>query len=288
MTSFSEDVLFSTVQTKGHHQFGTGFSVSVQGARHVRNQTPCQDSSVYLATEEYVFCGVADGHGDKKHAMSHIGSKLALEVAHPILFDALRSLSQPISPRDWTTIQSNIEKRIRWEWNCECKRYMGEQSPTGEWTQELLNFGTTLLATCQSEHGTLFFQLGDGDIAIMNDAEEVQFIFEEDDDVTGTITHSLCRPFEENISKCTLLHLPPSIRMVLLSSDGIRDCLQGDRNRFSTILPWLNSKRNDDTETLNKWLYSISNNGNGDDISLSIHYPNTSNDTSGVTHHGNA
>ena len=92
---------------------GHGYSLSVQGARHLHDTIPCQDHSLYTIDEDVIFLGVADGHGDAKHALSHVGSRLALEVAKPILTDAIRTLTIPQTKREWLSFQNNIERRIR-------------------------------------------------------------------------------------------------------------------------------------------------------------------------------
>ena len=288
-----EHDIFAHTYQSNENTLGSGIAVSVQGARHVQHESLCQDASAYTVNEDVVFMGVADGHGDSKHALSHIGSELALKVAEPILTDLYRTLDINLLKRDASTLSGNIEKRIRWEWNLACKRYLKQQSTLsidntvdGAWHKDLIQFGTTLLCCCYGEQGVLYFQLGDGDIAwLTNDAEtvanakpKIEFAFAEPEDVTGTITQSLCRPYEENISHCRFIPTLQSKEskaqpvMILLSTDGIRDCLQGERSRFSSILPWLLSKRDDDVEQLANWLYKISKHGNGDDISLSIHF----------------
>ena len=255
------------------HQNGHGYSLSVQGARHLHDTIPCQDHSLYTIDEDVIFLGVADGHGDAKHALSHVGSRLALKVAKPILTDAIRTLTIPQTKREWLSFQNNIERRIRWDWNCACKKTLGMDDQDGTWIPELIQFGTTLLACCQSPKGLLCFQIGDGDIAWMSVDNNVHFIFSESDDVIGTVTHSLCRPFEEGISQSALIPNPEDGAMLLLSTDGIRDCLQGDRERFATILPWLSKRKELDLSDIAQWLYQISTNGNGDDMSLAVHYP---------------
>lgn len=267
--------LFAYTFTTEPNPMGKGFATSIQGARHVRDNTLCQDASIYRHYNDTICFGVADGHGDHKHALSHIGSKLALDVAIPILCSVLDSISAEGFSTLPTHLKHSIEKRIRWEWNIGCKKYLGMSSSDGAWIPELVQFGTTLLMCCQNKTHSLFFQLGDGDIAVMNGDDVVSFIFDEDEDVTGTVTHSLCRPFEENISQICVQQNRASNRMILLSTDGIRDCLQGDRTRFATILPWLAQKSNEPIEATQQWLYKISNGGNGDNISLAIHtsYP---------------
>ncbi len=277
-----EQDIFDHTHHSNHNALGSGLAISVQGARHVQHKTCCQDASTYRVFEDLVFMGVADGHGDGKHGLSHIGSVLALQVAEPILTEVYRTLDFSVLRRDCPTLSGNIEKRIRWEWNLACKRHLtqhgllsADNRLDGSWHKDLIQFGTTLLCCCYGSQGALYFQLGDGDIAWMTKESTVAFAFPEPEDVTGTITQSLCRPYEENISQCTFV--PSSTQrshplMILLSTDGIRDCLQGERARFSSILPWLLNKRDDDVEQLTDWLYKISKHGNGDDISLSIHF----------------
>lgn len=265
-----------TIQhSNGLGLLGNGMAVSVQGARHQQDSTPCQDHSLYMIKDDLVFFGVADGHGDSKHNLSHIGSKIALETARPILFEAIQDLQQSatLSKRDWLTIQNNIERRIRWEWNAACKRELGLENPDGSWQSDLIQFGTTLIACCQSQHGLLGLQIGDGDIAWMDSTGDVHFMFSEPQDRFGTVTHSLCRPFEVGICQSFFIPVPPSCSMILLSTDGMGDCLQGERRQFATILPWLANRQSIPVEELAQWLYKISTNGNGDDMSIAIHYP---------------
>ena len=274
--SDTEQTIHPEFSQQSHSQqstMGTGFSLSVQGARHLHDGIPCQDHSLYTIDGDTLFIGVADGHGDAKHARSHIGSRLALEIAQPILREALDTLTIPQTKREWLSFQNNIERRIRWEWNCACKRELELSDTDGTWIPELIQFGTTLLACCQSSKGLLCFQIGDGDIAWMSKDNQVHFIFPESEDVIGTVTHSLCQPFEEGVCQSCLLSPPIDCTMLLLSTDGIRDCLQGERDRFATILPWLSKRKEDPIETVAQWLYQISTHGNGDDMSLAIHYP---------------
>ncbi len=287
MQDTTDSCLFTHTLTTEQSNLGKGFATSIQGARHVRDNTVCQDASIYCLYNDTICFGVADGHGDHKHALSHIGSKLALDVAIPILYSVLDSISGEGLTHLPTQLKHSIEKRIRWEWNLGCKKHLGISSSDGSWIPELVQFGTTLLMCCQNHTHSLFFQLGDGDIALMNADDTVSFIFDEDQDVTGTVTHSLCRPFEEDISQICVQPNRPSNRMILLSTDGIRDCLQGDRERFATILPWLVKKSNEPIEATQQWLYKISNSGNGDDISLAIHTPYLA-QTDGESTNGNA
>ena len=90
------------------------------------------------------------------------------KLAQPILREVLDTLTVPQTKREWLSVQNNIERRIRWEWNCACKRELGLPGSDGTWIPELIQFGTTLLACCQSSKGLLCIQIGDGDIAWMS------------------------------------------------------------------------------------------------------------------------
>ena len=60
---------------------------SVQGARHLQHNQPCQDACAIKMTEDMVIMALADGHGDKKHAHSDVGAKIAVDVACELLAD---------------------------------------------------------------------------------------------------------------------------------------------------------------------------------------------------------
>ena len=71
---------------------------------------------------------VADGHGDKKHALSHIGSQLAVTTAVELMEIALRDVivqSHKNTFQIQKELQLQLPKRIHYEWK---KRVLEEIS----------------------------------------------------------------------------------------------------------------------------------------------------------------
>ena len=60
-----------------------------------------------------------------------------------------------------------------------------------------------------------------------------------------------------------------------MSTDGIRDSLQGDREQYLRVAHWLSQQVESKgwatfTDQLPSWLSSLSEKGNGDDVSLAF------------------
>jgi len=251
--------------------------VSACGARHVLNNTPCQDAVQVQSSNTSIILAVADGHGDKKHLHSDKGSQFAVEVACRIMESALLAVEADTAktPREHERIlSSSLGKRISWEWNKKVNVYCGLSS-YGGWQEELVQYGTTVLAAAISRRWALFFQLGDGDILLTAQDGSTEFIFGEDEDMYGTFTHSLCQP-NNNIHaqvRCKRLHEP--IKMLMMSTDGIRDSLEGDCDKYQQVATWLEQKIiNQGWEStiggLEAWLSELSRRGNGDDSTLAL------------------
>ena len=262
------------------------FGISLQGARHVQNEQTCQDAFCIAEKNTLLAICVADGHGDSKHQYSHIGSKIAVEIGCSILLQALEALNEAdieISPfKQEQILQQSLPKRISWEWNQACKKIghsqgliSDEQSNgafDGSWSPNLVSFGTTLLGVAISANWMIVYQLGDGDISYIHE-NILEYAFEEDPEMMSTVTHSLCQTGNSDIAKLRCLPLKAPPKAVFLSSDGIRDCMQGERSHYGTFIDWVQQKIQmeswDETiANLPEWLNKISQNGNGDDITL--------------------
>ena len=132
---------------------------SVIGARHQMMETLCQDASRAEGHNNSFFMAVADGHGDAKHSNSHIGSKIAVESCLQVLKEAFESVDDKPHPAQLQYLQEQVEKRIRWKWNSSCLN--NRSNSNGAWTEELITYGTTILAAYGNHESAIFFQLGD-------------------------------------------------------------------------------------------------------------------------------
>ena len=67
------------------------FAVSKIGAKHLPANVPCQDYSLEYNDGELQLIVVCDGHGSPSYVRSHVGAKLAAEIARDELLQFMRS-----------------------------------------------------------------------------------------------------------------------------------------------------------------------------------------------------
>ena len=253
-------------------------SCSVMGARHAHNQSPCQDAALVQKFDDMVLLAVADGHGDSKHSLSERGSQFAVETACQILRQALRSIDNEKSAQEVLEIlSSSIAGRIAWEWNIRCKKdalASSDVTVDGEWSDTLISYGSTLIAIGISEKWLVAYQLGDGDILLMDTQNQPHFLFPEEE-ISGVFTHSLCQPnhLEKAQLYCQKHH--DRISKILICTDGIRDSLSGLRENLIQFANWLEQKIRregwqETQEAMHAWLSELSLRGNGDDNSFAL------------------
>jgi serine/threonine protein phosphatase PrpC len=249
---------------------------SVRGARHLQNGSPCQDAVYLVEDEELLVVCTADGHGDKKHARSDEGSKIAVEVAAELLESAARALqSEPHrQPKEVTSsLRMHLPRRISWEWNRRIKNLAG-LGDDGEWHKDLVLFGTTVMGAAITDEFGLFVQLGDGDMMLVERSGTMSLVFPPDEEMYGTATHSLCQPNNAQNAQVEfrLLREP---RFLLLSTDGLRDSLQGDEEAYFGVGRWLLQRLKREgwskvAASMPDWLSELSHRGNGDDATVGM------------------
>ena len=117
-------------------------------------------------------------------------------------------------------------------------------------------------------------QLGDGDIMLLGTDGTAQLIFEADEEMYGSVTHSLCQPNIVNHTQvvCRGWNTP---HLLLLSTDGLRDSLQGDEDAYIQVGRWISQRIESEgweqvMADLPAWLSQISERGNGDDTTLIV------------------
>ena len=300
------------------------FEASIIGARHVQDRSVCQDAALsHLTDDGMLIVAVADGHGDKKHALSHIGSQLAVTTAVELMEIALRDVivqSHKNTFQIQKELQLQLPKRIHYEWKKrvleeiskdrteDSTEFLIEEFEEENLKEQVILYGTTLLAVGLFQGHMLCFQLGDGDIFILTnreqefekpsaddvfqqliDAEQSVCVQEEEiktdskelevtkfllgkDDLYGSLTYSLCQPNNQNMAQI-YYGKHPKQGILSLSTDGFRDCVGGGNQDFDRVMRWIYQKIENDhnfTTHLPKWIGQVSFKGNGDDISLII------------------
>ena len=256
--------------------------VSVPGARHVQDGVVCQDAVLTRVEEDWAIVAVADGHGDPKHARSHEGSRLAVEVIADLMGQLARDvMDQPNTPHALeleSELRRHLPRRIAWEWNRRARELAGQQSPDGTWHSDLTLFGTTLIGALFTRGFAVFYQLGDGDILYMSDDGTTEQVFTPSEELYGSLTWSMCMPDGSARAKVACRNLDEKRpQLAILATDGLRDSLPEDLHEFLRVGDWFLGRVEDEgwdlvVGGLGDWLSELSRRGNGDDATFGLVY----------------
>jgi serine/threonine protein phosphatase PrpC len=246
---------------------------SVRGASHHRNGLPNQDA--VASAQNPLVVAVADGHGSARCTHSDLGAKFAVEAAIEIVqpvfntpnlsFPQLRALSEGIPKAIHRCWQEKVNAYI--EDNLQIKSSI---------KNHYLLFGTTLLVVCALKNCVLYWQIGDGDIVMIQADGTPVMPIPHDSRLFGNETTSLCSktPWQDFREAFVPIIEPP--KAIFLVSDGYKNSFkesEGFTKALIDIHDFIETEGADFVQTeLADWLNEASQSGSGDDISLAVIY----------------
>jgi serine/threonine protein phosphatase PrpC len=266
---------------KGWHVLGK----SVRGASHVRNNLPNQDAILWNENHELglpIIMAVSDGHGSAKCFRSDKGSRIAVKIATETLNDFF---TQQSDIQNLTMFKRLAEERLTKEiikrWDNEVLSDI-EQQPYSEEDIECLKggkatlaYGATLLAVLITDKFIIYLQLGDGDILIISNSNEIERPIPKDDRLIANETTSLC---QDNAWQDFQIHFQPVIkkppRLIILATDGYANSFSNDENFLKVapdLLQVIEAEGFDSVDqNMELWLKDASEHGSGDDITVGL------------------
>jgi serine/threonine protein phosphatase PrpC len=269
---------------------------SVRGASHARTGLPNQDAIGWIHARGLtcpLIVAVSDGHGSAKYFRSHIGSRLAVEIALKLGEEFLNG--QP-DLKNLSAIKRTAEERLpqemarRWraaiEGHLESNPISAEESSaleasSGAAAREALManpthaYGATILTVLVEESFIVYLQLGDGDIVLVSEQGEVERPLPKDErlfanETTSLISRDAWSDFRFGFQSLVGAH--PAL--ILVSTDGYANSFVNEEAFFKVgkdVLEILLSEGIETVErSLETWLVEASEAGSGDDITLAI------------------
>lgn len=146
---------------------------SVQGASHLLTGLPCQDASCTYqdASQGVVMAVVSDGHGSCPK--SDLGAWLACEVALCCLRSFVHHTPHALAPEEQESRLRQLFASIVVEWQRGIAYDLN--LPTAEVTSEQLHdYGCTLIGYLQTPEYWLGFQIGDGKLLVRRSSTDKQ------------------------------------------------------------------------------------------------------------------
>ncbi len=281
-------------------------SKSVKGALHSRTGNSNQDSIRWKQshTSNTIVMSVADGHGSDIHFRSKIGSQIAVKIAVETLFELFHN--QPIEINNVSQVKDiirySVPRILFHNWMDRVQYHVQKHPFSNNEIDHILKkkgplilekiidnpkiaYGSTLLTAVITKNYFIFFQLGDGNILIVDNDKNVRNMFSNKNGDSGdkssveSIVHteSLCMDdswLEFKTGIFDFHALKP--KLILLSTDGYCNSFNNESGFLKIGLDYLALLEEYGYSYLSENLYDIlrqtSREGSGDDITLGLIY----------------
>lgn len=268
---------------------------SVRGRSHQRTGTVIQDKNAKQWCNGAPILTISDGHGSATSFRSHLGARMAAEVARR----SLRSLlSAELSNGNFSAVKRHVQDKlpqgIVYRWRKKVSAHLAEHPfnetellplETGKRQavekNPFLAYGATLLGVAVTTQYIIYLQLGDGDILAVSDAGEVSRPFQKDERLIANETTSLCAPKEawkdmqvrfEVIDPQQVTTPPPAL--ILVSTDGYANSFRDEASFLQVGRDVWDMVRDEGfqivKDNMRAWIAEASQVGSGDDITLGI------------------
>ncbi len=265
------------------------FGKSIKGATHVRNGTSCQDSfRIERLSPELSIIAVADGHGSESSPKSKNGSQIAVNVFCSVMKKYLQNYEACLD--DFVTylnregdlkfaqeLCEDWHRRVRESYNKSKEEKPLDEEGKVIWKDVYRLYGTTLLGLLITKSFIFAFQIGDGDI-ILVDKETISPVVETEK-ILGTETHSLSKNDAWKAAVSAVRRRDEDVGtpyLYMLSTDGFVNSYASEEDHKKTCRDYydLIVEHGFDTvcNNLEKWLTETSQLGCGDDITLVLVY----------------
>ncbi|WP_028062671.1 PP2C family serine/threonine-protein phosphatase [Solirubrobacter soli] len=222
---------------------------SILGASHRRSGKPNQDAClVYQPTETETIVAIADGHGSAEYTRSRNGAEIACHVARSAgmhVLDQMRDAGTRTRVRELRyEAEEQLRRHVVRQWREQVSAHIrrstaatvaavpitehGEARAAAfelseeQFERHLRKYGTTLAFVLVADGWSLYFQLGDGDIVLIDDRGEVRFPLPVDPLLVGTTTTSLVMPDAWRHARVVVVPSEQyTPRLVIAATDGL-------------------------------------------------------------------
>jgi hypothetical protein len=252
---------------------------SVTGAAHRKEGRPNQDACFVSAPGGPVaLVAVADGHGSARYRRSDRGARLACDVAREVGEELLQraeelgghvDLAEEVEAEPW--LARDVLRR--WRERVEVELARAAEAEGAELSVDA--FGTTLAFAVLAGDWSLFFQVGDGDLLVVDDGGELQRPLPADPLLLGTTTTSLVMKDAWRHARVALV--PPGAylpRLVVATTDGVSSSFEAQDGlaQFVRGIETLvaTAERPGVEERLRGVLEHYTTDGSGDDVTVAL------------------
>ncbi|MFE2145229.1 protein phosphatase 2C domain-containing protein [Streptomyces sp. NPDC059456] len=256
-----------------------------------RNQDYCEVSGLGTA-EEPLIMAVADGHGSAVHARSHLGSRFAVDlfVEEARRFGALAQPRGDERPPSLAWLMHYAEhafpRQLVSAWRDKVlgnwERTSSHREPGLSEERKVLLYGSTLVGAVLTPRVFAAWQLGDGELTVVDDAGRVTVPLAPAEADLGDETESLCTPeawLRVRVHWAPVTAPGRAPRLVAVSTDGLSKSFASDRG-FLQFMAGLDDRLSADgadtvRAVLPGWLSKASQHSGDDTTLVAAWHPGT-------------
>lgn len=271
------------------------WGTSVQGTQHQRRKIPNQDAIEWVAAADEgapIVMAISDGHGSAGSFRSDRGAQLAVSVACQTFSEFVSNATGLAQEEAAAELQKTCFPALLRRWRTSVKDDF-EANPMTEDDVRLLNgkaaeqggelddealylaYGATLLVVCLCDDYVIYFQLGDGDIVVVDEFEEVGSPLPEDAALIANETHSLCS--RDALQQVRFKVVPLARQcplMILMCTDGYSNAFESRQAFLQAGTDYLKLHRTEGLDSLKElipaFLHDASSTATGDDVTLGL------------------
>jgi len=260
---------------------------SVRGRSHALHDRPNQDAFGAIQTaagDLPVIAAVADGHGDALYFRSGVGAELAVSAALEALQQVVASGSRAPDARIARAVVGAWRRKVSAHMASvpfkedEIRRALAQtRGPPADFSDDpFLAYGSTVVAAILTAPWSYYFQVGDGDILVVDPSGRTSRQFPPAEDYDGDATLSLCLPNAELGAQTRWLdHTAcPTPEMILLCTDGYAKSFKSEADFLQLGPDYVALFQRLGVEgvaqELPRYLSYATENGSGDDITVAI------------------
>ena len=264
------------------------FGEAVKGASHKNNNISCQDAfKIEPLSDTCSIVAVADGHGSSACPYSKYGSEMAVNTFCYIIrriYDSCEGNLEKVLSYLNQDGEIKVAQAIDLEWkkrvlkaHTRSKRNVpvkddGKKDKTAIYKQ----YGTTLLGLFIAPDFVYSFQLGDGDMTLVN-KDIIEPIITADK-ILGVETHSLSKEhsWESSLSSVLRIEAVEKPVVLMVSTDGFSNSYLNDDEYRKACRDYFDLICEHGADVISKhlkaWLDDTSKCGCGDDITTVFVY----------------
>lgn len=233
----------------------------------------------------FIAAAVSDGHGSAMYDRSDRGSAFAVWLSlHLSLLVTAKSAEAGSSATKW--LGSEGTQQLVSQWRELAEQDLSEMVDTRDPHELVDRYGATLLGCVVSGQVTAFWQIGDGDMVVLDHDGLVRRPTPLTEVFLGTATNSLCEAGAEDRFRVWVEHGPPAKgETVILASDGIANSFADDTGFDEFVVAAMRRASqlgNSFESALQRWI-ARSSCFSGDDVSIIVISPTKEGAVAGPT-----